>query len=110
MNRDWIAGMDAMQRVAAPNSDCIALVNSGLAPAWYAKTPLHFCNHNLFRLDKNGNVMWQVKRFDCGKSNWRQLFRRLKQEGGAAAESAVRQPFGAAGSIPCALKTWLPTI
>jgi hypothetical protein len=50
-------------------------------------------NHNLFRLDKNGNVIWQVKRFECGKSNWRQVLRRLKREGSAAAESAARQPF-----------------
>ena len=31
---------------------------------------LHDINHNIFRLDASGNVVWQVQRDDRGRINW----------------------------------------
>ena len=50
-----------------PNGDSIILIN------YYSdKSPLtlHDHNHNIFRLDASGNVVWQVQRDDRGRINW----------------------------------------
>lgn len=93
-----IHGLSVSGRKVVPiNGGSVVVADSGVVPSWYGRGQLHFCNHNLFRLDKDGNVVWQVKRFECGRLRWRYVMKMLKRERGgegeAAAESAARQPF-----------------
>lgn len=47
---------------------------------------LHDINHNIFRLDKDGNMIWQVTREDQGKVNWELLNEIARKEGREGAE------------------------
>lgn len=47
---------------------------------------LNDLNHNIFRLDKEGNVLWQVTRDEQGKVNWPLLDKLAQENGRAGAE------------------------
>lgn len=40
---------------------------------------LHDSNHNIFRLDKDGKVVWQVVRDEQGKLIWEEVFRQAEK-------------------------------
>ena len=50
------------QSLEMPNGDRIIRSDWGVQPGWSNQTAIQFQNHNIFRLDKTGNVIWQVKR------------------------------------------------
>jgi|CXWL01.1.fsa_nt_gi hypothetical protein len=52
--------------------------------------PLHDSNHNIFRLDKDGKVVWQVVRDEQGKVNWESCFSLAREKG---KEHYARRPF-----------------
>ncbi|GAA4340140.1 hypothetical protein GCM10023165_19900 [Variovorax defluvii] len=46
-------------------------------------------NHNVFRLDRDGNVIWQVQRDEQGKLNWEAMDEHARVRG----EDGAREPF-----------------
>lgn len=42
---------------------------------------LHDINHNIFRLDAKGNVVWQIKRDEQGKLNWEAMNKHAIEDG-----------------------------
>ncbi|KGK42908.1 hypothetical protein LH51_03660 [Nitrincola sp. A-D6] len=42
---------------------------------------LYDANHNVFRLDKDGNVVWQITRIDDPVVNWKYLHQLAREEG-----------------------------
>ena len=53
--------------VLLDENEKIVLADSGVPPPWNKQGDLHFGLHNIFRLDANGNVVWQVQRNEQGK-------------------------------------------
>jgi hypothetical protein len=70
-----------------PSNDQVALVSS------YAdgeSLSLQDINHNIFRLNAQGEVVWQIKRDDTGKFiNWESLHQHAREQG----EDGAREPF-----------------
>lgn len=88
MNYKLIGGLSVndTHRIILPDDGSIVVADYGVVPAWYSKGRLHFLNHNIFRLDKDGNVIWQVTREDQGKVNWALLNEIAREEGREGAE------------------------
>jgi hypothetical protein len=78
--------VDDIDRVFLPDNGCIVVADYGVVPDGYSKGRLHFVNHNIFRLDKDGKVIWQVTREDQGKVNWALLDEMAREEGREGAE------------------------
>jgi hypothetical protein len=71
---DWIVRLPAGQ---------------SLVLGYFLDASIELNNHNIFRLDKDGNVVWQVQRDEQGKLNWDAL-NAYAQEAG---EDGARWPF-----------------
>ena len=80
-------------KVLLPDDSLIVLADSGVYPTWNLHGDLHFCNHNIFRLDKDGKVIWQVQREELGKIRWDRIMAEVDQKGEEGA-SFSRIPFG----------------
>lgn len=57
------------------------------------KRTLEDANHNIFRLDKDGNVIWQIKREEQGKIRWDLIMEEIARNGEASTRFS-RIPFG----------------
>jgi hypothetical protein len=88
MNYRLIGGLSVEDgdKINLPDGGSIVVADYGKPPMWYSKGALHFINHNIFRLDKDGNVVWQVVREDQGKVNWALLNELAQEEGREGAE------------------------
>ena len=53
---------------------------------------LHDCSHNIFRLDKDGNVVWQVKREELHPEWWAMAHRKAAR-GNEDMQRKIRDPF-----------------
>jgi hypothetical protein len=56
---------------------------------------LYDSNHNIFRLDAQGEVVWQVQRDEQGKLNWDALH----EHGRSRGEDGWREPFMSFGLV-----------
>ena len=56
---------------------------------------LHDANHNIFRLDKDGKVIWQVQRDDKGAINWEHIMAEVAKgdKGDPETIRRARKPF-----------------
>lgn len=76
------------KRLMLPNQDRIILLYYWDAAD--ADLSLHDVNHNIFRLNPEGEVVWQVRRDDAGKFiNWESLHQHARERG----EDGAREPF-----------------
>lgn len=82
MSRARFLGMPC-QLVATVDGDLIIRLENvyGSGDIW---PDLYTANHNVFRLDAAGNVVWQVRRDDKGHMNWDYLNAEAKAENPAA--------------------------
>jgi hypothetical protein len=73
----------------------------------YKDLSLHERNHNLFRLDVNGNVLWQVRRDEGGAFDVAAIQARAKELGIAGGHLSGWEPFMTLGLVhadgPCNL-------
>ncbi|NOT67535.1 MAG: hypothetical protein HOP04_04255 [Methylophilaceae bacterium] len=60
------------QSVALPDGGVIAISNCLIGDEDKI-IPIYDHNHNIFRLDKDGNVVWQVQRDDKDRINWEHI-------------------------------------
>ena len=70
---------------------------------------LYDSNHNIFRLDKTGKIIWQVQRDEQGKVNWEAAHEIERARG----KDGERRPFGELHVMTdqgesTHSKTWLP--
>lgn len=73
-------------------------------------------NRNVFRLDKNGNVIWQVTRIDHPERNPAAAYQRARQRGEPGCiesfiEFSLRKPDGTTnieGLMPQDVMDWIP--
>jgi hypothetical protein len=63
---------------------CFYFINHGQDVTLYDE------NHNIFRLDKEGNVMWQIQREENGKFIWEVAHQQAREKG----LDGERRPFG----------------
>jgi hypothetical protein len=81
MKGEIVNGLYTMNEVLLPDGGKIIRADSGAPPPWYEKGNLHFRNHNIFRLDANNQVVWQVQRVETlGQLNWEVANRMAKEE------------------------------
>lgn len=76
------AGFRVDQIVRVPDGGCLTLgyfLNGSVEPN----------NHNIFRLDKDGNVIWQIQRNENGILKWDMLHKHAKERG----QDGARWPF-----------------
>jgi hypothetical protein len=57
-----INGISYDLSIQMPDGGQIVLADWGVQPLWNTQTVRAFRNHNIFRLDQAGNVIWQVRR------------------------------------------------
>ena len=79
MKGDIIHGQRAViyQEIPLPNGDRIVFADPD-GDRWAS---LELANHNVFRLDANNQVVWQVRRVETlGQLNWEVANRRAKEE------------------------------
>ena len=71
----------------------IVFLASGLSSG--EEMSLYDANHNIFRLDKDNNVVWQVKRDDRGRINWDYLMKEVAKgdKGDPEIIRRARKPF-----------------
>ena len=74
-----------------PDGGKIIVADWGTQPEWSKQTLLYFWNHSLFRLDKGGNVIWQVRRDEGERPEWTQM--REKAEAENSADHSMHSPF-----------------
>lgn len=65
-----------------PDGSKIILADWGVQPEWSKQTQRAFRNHSVSRLDKGGNVIWQVKRDEGERTEW------ARARGNAEAENS----------------------
>jgi len=70
-----------------PDNGRIILVDWGINGRLHT---LQVANHNIFRLDKNCQVVWQVTRNEHGKLDWDAMHRHAHEKG----FDGCREPFG----------------
>ena len=77
---------DIWKKVELQDGGCLALASNNSDG-----TPLsvHDINHNIFRLDKDDNVIWQIQRDENGILNWESLHRHAREQG----QDGARWPF-----------------
>ena len=61
------ADIKIFQDIRMPNGDVIVLANP--AYGWIDKS-IDSANHNVFRIDSSGDIIWQVRREEDGFVNW----------------------------------------
>ena len=76
-----------IRRLVMPNGDQIICLfcKDGSEP----DLSVHDGNHNVFRLDKNGKVIWQITRIDYPDTNWESKHQRAREKG----EPGCIEPF-----------------
>ena len=79
------------QSIETPDGGRIIAADWAKQPSWSIDTPLHFWNHAIFRLDKEGNVCWQVRRDEGARTQWAQ--QREKAEAENRADYWTRNAF-----------------
>lgn len=79
MNGEIITSVDikVYQEVCLPDGGRIILANPAFG--WLDKN-LDASNHNVFRLDVNNQVVWQVRRVEDGYVNWESRHKHAKEE------------------------------
>jgi hypothetical protein len=91
MTFEVINGLSFDQSIEMSDKGKIIVADWGKQPEWSVQTRLHFWNHNLFRLDKDGNVIWQVKRDEGDERQWASS--REKAESDNVGSVWTRSPF-----------------
>ena len=84
-------GLSFDQRIEMPDGSKIILADWGVQPEWNKQTQRAFRNHSVFRLDKGGNVIWQVKRDEGERTEWARA--RDKAEAENSDDCWTRSPF-----------------
>ncbi|MFN3417703.1 MAG: hypothetical protein ACK4ZD_15490 [Caldimonas sp.] len=87
-----INGISYDLSIQMPDGGQIVLADWGVQPLWNTQTVRAFRNHNIFRLDQAGNVIWQVRR-DEGEAfaNWARM--RERAEATNDDDIGTRSPF-----------------
>ena len=65
-----ISGLLFDQSIELPDGSKIVAADWAKQPAWNEMTGRHFTNHSVFRLDKDGNVLWQIRRDEGTHTGW----------------------------------------
>jgi hypothetical protein len=86
-----VNGLAFTQHIEMPDGGRIIVADWGKQPEWSGHTQLHFWNHSLFRLDKSGGVVWQVKRDEGDELQWASS--REKAESDNVGSVWTRSPF-----------------
>lgn len=91
MAHQVINGLSFNQAIEMPDGGKIVRPDWGLQPPWSKQTALAFWNHNLFRLDRDANVIWQVTRDEGERPEWTRM--REKAEAENSADPSMHSPF-----------------
>lgn len=80
--------------VALPDGGVIAISNCLIGDEDKI-IPIYDHNHNIFRLDKDGKVIWQVQRDDKGAINWERIMAEVAKgdKGDPETIRRARKPF-----------------
>jgi len=91
MRFQTIGGLSFDQSIEMPDGGKIIAADWSKQPSWSKQTPLHFWNHSLFRLDRDGNVVWQVRRDEGERLEWARMREKAEAENSTA--PSMRSPF-----------------
>jgi hypothetical protein len=85
MNHKNFKGWSERQLIMPNGDQIICYIRSPQS----SEVSLHDLNHNLFRFDAQGQVLWQVRRDEQGKLNWDKMHAEARADG----FDGYRQPF-----------------